>query len=380
MIHVLSIGSDRKLFESGSAVALRNIAYGKKIGHMPMIVFSLKSQNFTPVKLSPEVTVYPTNSMNRFLYVFDAIRIAKEIVVKEKFVRGESVVTCQDPFESGFVGWRIARHFRFPLHLQLHTDFLSPYFKTGFLQRIRIMLGKFLLPKASGVRVVSKRIVDSLKKHKIFLKNEPQVLPIRITIPEQDVSRIKPTVSPEFKFTILMVSRLEKEKRVHDALTSFKAILEVYPHTGLVIAGSGGEKTSLEKYAQDLGIASSVRFLGWVDDTAPLFASADVFLSTSEYEGYGMSVIEAGLFGVPVVTTDVGVAGEVLINGRNSYIVSVGDTMDITARIMDLITHNEKRSMLSMALREDIVNLIPSAESYTHAYVEGIVGTLKNRI
>lgn len=378
MIHVLSIGSDRKLFESGSAVALRNIAYGKKIGHMPMIVFSLKSQNFTPVKLSPEVTVYPTASSNRFMYVFDAIRIAKEIVVKEKFVRGESVVTCQDPFESGFVGWRIARHFRFPLHLQLHTDFLSPYFNTGFLQRIRIMLGKFLLPKAQGVRVVSKRIADSLKKHGVFLKTEAQVLPIRITVSEHSIPDIKPTLFPEFKFTVLMVSRLEKEKRIRDALTSFKSILEAYPHAGLVIAGSGREKTSLEKYAQDLGIASSVRFLGWVEDTTPLFVASDVFLSTSEYEGYGMSLIEAGLFGVPVVSTDVGIAGEILVNGRNSYIVSVGDTMDITARIMDLITHNEKRSTLSMALREDIASLIPSAESYTSAYVEGIIGILKS--
>jgi glycosyltransferase involved in cell wall biosynthesis len=105
-----------------------------------------------------------------------------------------------------------------------------------------------------------------------------------------------------------------------------------------------------------------------------------VFLSTSEYEGYGMSVIEAGLAGVPVVTTDVGIAGEILVDGKNSYIVSVGDIMGVAARISDLIVHNEKRSLLRDALRDDIAALIPSAETYVDAYVAGITETLKNHI
>lgn len=375
-MHILSIGSDRKLFESGSAVAARSIEYGKKLRHLSIVVFSLKSQGFTPLKLSPEVTVYPTNSMNRFLFVSDAIRIGKEVVVKEKFVRGESVVTCQDPFESGLVGWRIARKFRLPLHLQVHTDFLSPYFKTSILQRIRVMLGKFLLLRARGVRVVSKRITTSFKTHGVRLMCDPQILPIRITLPAVSAPTGGPSLFPEFKFVILMVSRLEKEKRIKDALTAFKQIHSTYPYTGLVIAGSGSEKSALEGYAGELGVASSVRFLGWREDTASLFASADVFLSTSEYEGYGMSVIEAGLAGVPVVTTDVGVAGEVLVDGKNSYIVSVGDTMGIIARVSELIAHNERRSVLSMALQEDIRALVPSRENYEDAYVSGLKQTL----
>ncbi len=375
-MHILSIGSDRKLFDSGSPVALRTISYGKKLGSLSVIVFSLKSHSLKPLKLSPEVTVYPTASSSRLRYIFDAIRLGKEVVIKEKFVRGESIVTCQDPFESGFVGWRIARNFRFPLHLQVHTDFLSPYFKTGILQRIRVVLGKFLLPKADRVRVVSKRIASSFKNHGIVLTHEAQMLPIRITAPIVNVPQVKSTQFPEFKFIILMLSRLEKEKRIKDALTAFKEIKDSHPHTGLLIAGEGKEMETLKKYAEDLGVSDSVRFLGWVADPSELFSSADVFLSTSEYEGYGMSVIEAGLRGVPVVTTNVGVAGEILVDGRNSYIVSVGDIMSITRRIIDLIVHNEKRSALSMALREDVHALIPFQESYEDMYVAGLKETL----
>lgn len=376
-MNVLSIGSDRKLFDPQSAVAKRTILYGKKMGNLSVIVFTLRSQGFAPIKLSPEVTIYPTMSINRLMYIFDAIRIGKKVVVENKFVRGESVVTCQDPFESGLVGWRIARHFRLPLHLQLHTDFLSPYFATSLLQQLRVVLGKFLLPKADGVRVVSERIATSLTQHHVLLKKAPQVLPIRITIPEIELSSEKKNLFPQFSFVIYMASRLEKEKRIEDALTAFSLLVKQFPKVGLVIAGDGSQMNKLKARAQSLGIVDSVVFLGWIEDVAQYFDSAHVFLSTSEYEGYGMSIVEAGLRGVPVVSTSVGVAGELLVNERNSYLCPVGDTMCIMHSLADLVTHNEKRHVLSMALREDVLSRIPSLDQYIDDYTQGVLSALR---
>lgn len=378
-MHVLSIGSDRKLFDAQSAVSARMVEYGKKLGSIHAIVFTLTSQGFSKTKLSEEVTIYPTQSNSRIGYIFDAIRIGKEIIVTEKFVRGDSVITCQDPFESGFVGWRIASKFRLPLHLQIHTDFLSPYFKTSLLQRIRVMLASFLLPKAAGVRVVSKRIASALSQAGIRLSRAPQVLPIRIVIPSYiDYRAEKIKLFPEFTFTTVMVSRLEKEKRIEDALRAHKAIVSVYPHAGLVIAGDGSQMTFLKKYATDLGITESVRFLGWSDDVPKIISGADVFLSVSEYEGYGMSMIEAGLLGVPVVTTDVGIAGDVLVNGKNSYICPVGDVACITHAISELLTQNSKRHELAMTLQKDIISIIPTQDYYVDTYVQGLRDILVN--
>ncbi len=79
---VLSIGTDKNmdLFKDGSAVALRNISYGRKLGSVYIIVFGLKSSGFSEKKLSDEVTVYSTQSASRWAYVFDAIRLGKKIV------------------------------------------------------------------------------------------------------------------------------------------------------------------------------------------------------------------------------------------------------------------------------------------------------------
>ncbi|MHB1316293.1 MAG: glycosyltransferase [Minisyncoccota bacterium] len=379
MIKILSIGSDRKLFETESAVRTRSILYGKKMGEVHQVVFSLKNHGFKDIVISPEVTLYPTNSSNRFMYVFDAISLGKKIIREKKFVRGESVVTCQDPFESGFVGWRISRYFKLPLHLQVHTDFLSPYFRTSILQSIRVVLARFLLPRASGVRVVSERIKESLINSNIHLKHNPQVLPIRINVSDIDssVSHEKNNIFPQFDFVIFMASRLEKEKRIDGAIRAFSKAVSQFPKIGLVIAGSGSQDKKLKDLVSILGIQKSVIFLGWVDNVREYITSANIFLSTSEYEGYGMSVVEAGLLGTPVVTTAVGVAGEILVDNKNSYVCKVGDIMCITRSIFNLIMHNDKRHAFSMALREDVIGLIPSQDEYIESYVNGVLECLR---
>lgn len=371
-MYVLSIGSDRKLFDAQSAVSARMIEYGKRIGSLHVVVFTLASHGFNTLKLSDEVTIYPTQSNSRIGYVFDAIRIGKKIVVDEKFVRGDAVVTCQDPFESGLVGWRVASAFQLPLHLQIHTDFLSPYFQTSVLQRIRMILARFLLPKARGIRVVSKRIASSLAQSGIRFSCVPQVLPIRIALSSSDYTQGKQSMFPEFTFVIVMVSRLEKEKRIEDALRAHKVIVSTYPRTGLVIAGDGSQMVTLKKRVAELGIVDSVRFLGWSDDVPRIIASGDVFLSVSEYEGYGMSMIEAGLLGVPVVTTDVGIAGDLLVHDKNAFVCPVGDVACIARALTELVTHNDKRHTLALALQRDLKHTIPSADEYADAFVQGL--------
>ena len=376
---VLSIGTDRKLFEKDSAVAKRNISYGEKMEELHIIVFSLKSSGFTQIDLSPNVKVYPTNSFSKFGYIFDAIRLGKKIIKGSEFIRGKDVLTAQDPFECGFVAWRISRVFRLPFQLQIHTDFLSPYFKTSLLQKIRVILAKFLLPKASGVRVVSKRISDSIKKAGIKTKVTPDILPIRIDtdITEDDSVGLTEEsdlrkIFPNFKFIILMASRLTKEKRIGDAITAFAKVLEKYPFVSLCIVGDGPLKNSLNKKVSDLGISKNVAFLGWRNDVSLLMKSANMFLSTSEYEGYGMSIVEAGMSKCPVLSTNVGISEEILEHNKNSYICSVGDTMCLSEGIVKMIENNSFRLEMSEKLYSDLKDLAVSKEEYVDRYVNSL--------
>jgi glycosyltransferase involved in cell wall biosynthesis len=385
---VLSIGRDKdgKIFDKNNAVGNRNVSYGRLMQSLDIIVFTLKSQAFNKTSLSENVTIYPTNSSSRWFFVLDAISLGKKIIKENKFVRGDSVVTCQDPFECGFVGWRIASSFRLPFHLQIHTDFLSPYFKTSFFQRFRVFVAKFLIPRADFVRVVSLRIALSLKKSGLKLKHPARVLPIRIDVEkitaensENENSGLK-KLFPQFKFIILMASRLTAEKRIEDALSAFAGVVSDHPYVGLVIAGDGPLRQTLQNKAKNLGISDKVIFLGFRVDIFSLMKSANMFLSTSEYEGYGMSLVEAGLAHLPVLSTNAGIAGEILVHLKNSYICPVGDVNCIKEGIKTLISDNSLRLVLSQNLSADINSHIPNKEEYVKSHVTLLEEVAHNNI
>ncbi|MDE1924832.1 MAG: glycosyltransferase, partial [Patescibacteria group bacterium] len=165
------------------------------------------------------------------------------------------------------------------------------------------------LRKASCIRVVSERIKHSLEP--LHLRATISVLPIYIDI--ERVRAATPANREEFsqfsKF-VLVASRLEPEKNVAAALRAMKDILKEFPNGGLLIAGSGSQKPMLEQLSCELGIEKNVMFLGHRTNIFSLYKIADVVLNASWYEGYGASIVEALAAGVPVVSTDVGVAGE----------------------------------------------------------------------
>lgn len=389
---LISIGTDRKLFEEGSTVRGRLVEYGAQIDEIHVIVFSLKKHKLSNIKISPDIFIYPTNSISRLLYISDAIKIGRQIIEnwqetptlqsgsrpKASALKIENlnntVITTQDPFECGYVGLQLSKQFDIPLHIQVHTDFLSKYFKVTPLDKIRVRIAKYVLPKADRVRVVSSRIAHSIEEAKIKLKNLPTILPIRIDIeailnaPEIDLK----SVYPNFKFTILMASRLTKEKNIGEAFHVFQRILRRYKFAGLLIAGSGPEKDKLQKLAHKLGVAKNIVFLGDRTDVASLMKSVNIFLSTSKYEGYGMSVIEAGLCHLPVVSTNVGVADGLLKDGINSMICPVSDRDCLYLGIVKLMENLSLRELFSHKLETDIINSIPTKEKYIREYVKDL--------
>jgi len=78
---IIGIGSDRALFQEGSDAARRQLFYSAVADETHIIVFSLRSLGLQEKKLSDKVFLYPTNSLSRWLYIFDAYRIAQRVVV-----------------------------------------------------------------------------------------------------------------------------------------------------------------------------------------------------------------------------------------------------------------------------------------------------------
>ena len=155
-MNVLAIGSDRSRGIPSSATAKRQVAYGMRFGDLRIIVFSLREQRMASYALSVETHVYATASSFRTLYGWSAFWIARKLPIPD-------VVTVQDPFETGLIGWVIARTSGSAFHVQVHTDFRSPAFRRSLLNRLRVALARFIIGRADRIRVVSERIKDSIE-------------------------------------------------------------------------------------------------------------------------------------------------------------------------------------------------------------------------
>lgn len=368
MIKVLDINLDRKVFELGSAAEARMLEYGKLFEELHILTLTKSSMGFKDKQLAPNIWVYSTNSASRWFYVFDAVRMGKKIVYEKKFVRGLSVITAQDPFESGLIGLRIKNKWRIPLHVQLHTDPFSQFF-SGFINFLRKRIARKVLRKADGVRVVSESLAQEVSKKFSLDQNKIVVLPIYTDVSRIENAELKFDLHARFgwNFILLSISRLTAEKNIPMMLGVFKKLTEFFPNAGLVIVGDGPEKARLESQTKSLGLVNNVAFVGWQEDLASYYKTANIFIQTSNFEGYGLSLVEAGLSGLPVVTTNVGIAKD-LENGRDAYVCPPGDTEYMFKAVYDLLENNAKRENLKLNIKRALELKLLSKDDYMQKY------------
>ena len=297
-----------------------------------------QDDNVDELSIAQNCWVYPTRSSFKMKCPFDAISLGRFIINK----RGITDITCQDPFLTAMAGVSLKKRFNIHLEIQLHTDIGSPNYVKSFSNKIRKALASSYLPKADSLRVVSNRIesylVDSLgiDRSKIVVK------PIKV---DTDWIRSTSIIEsadlhkkyPQFDKIILMASRLEKEKNIGLAIDAFKEVLRRLPETGLVIVGSGSQARYLRTCALKLA-PKNVFFESWADKNtlASYYKTADLFLNTSLFEGYGMTLIEAQAAGCQIVSTDVGIAKEA------GAIIARFDGNDIAEKIIDSLDRSNK--------------------------------------
>lgn len=369
---IISIGTDRKLFDKGSAVRQRIIEYGKFFEEIHIIVFSLQKADdkISNVKVSENIFVYPTNSKNKLFYIWDAFFIGKKIISRIK--NSSCVITTQDPFETGVVGALLKLFYGIPVHIQIHTDLMHKYFRQSSLLNLsRFVVSEFILKYSDRVRVVSERIKKSIEQ---FSKNI-DVLPIKTEINLGTGEDIK----KPFPFTLLMVCRLEKEKNIE---TVFHALKDLKNNDiGLCIVGDGSLMADLRQTAENFGILEKVFFAGWKNDLAPYYKMADAFISSSLYEGYGISTMEAAYFGKPLILSDTGLAGSLPDEFKDSESTLICDAKDSNCFAQNILKIYENKNLAfkigqsAKAIAEKRLN---SEKSYFKEYANSILRTPDN--
>lgn len=352
-MHVLVIGSDPQIFDPTSAVRGRLQTYAASVGTLHVLSRAPRQVRAAYQDgLQEGSLVIHAVGGGKLTGLLALLARAKRIIKEKQVV----LVSAQDPFEHGLVALRAAQATGIKLHIQVHTDFCSLWFVKGHVLRaahvrmpllntIRRRIADHVLPKADGVRAVSERVRTSLTERYPNVGPRIWVVPIATA-----VSLPEPVPLPErsFTFSIMTIGRLEPEKRIEDAIDALARIARQYPMVGLIIVGDGRSRRALERRVRRLGLAGRVLFLGWRADVQGLLQSAHVYLHTSAYEGYGLTLIEAALARVPIVTTDVGIVGEVLRGYEDVLVAPVADPAALAVHLAGLVEDVPARKLLAM--------------------------------
>jgi glycosyltransferase involved in cell wall biosynthesis len=119
--------------------------------------------------------------------------------------------------------------------------------------------------------------------------------------------------------------------------------LKEEPETKFLIAGDGSEKENLERKVKNLNVNSSVTFLGRVphEGMPDLLSRADIYVSTSLYDGTSVSLLEAMVAGSFPVVTDIPSNREWIVDGKNGFLVPIDEAGILASRILDAIRNRD---------------------------------------
>jgi glycosyltransferase involved in cell wall biosynthesis len=179
---------------------------------------------------------------------------------------------------------------------------------------------------------------------------------IFVTPPSVDCDRFSPA-SPDGprRYDLVTVAAFIPRKRLHDFLEIVAHLRAERPHFRAAIAGTGPLETELKHEAKRRGVGDAIDFLGPRTDVENVYRSARVFILTSRHEALSVAMTEAMACGLPPVVTDVGDVRDLVQNGKNGLLVSVGEIGEFVSAVNGLLSDEPRYKATAEAARSSVV-------------------------
>ena len=151
---------------------------------------------------------------------------------------------------------------------------------------------------------------------------------------------------------ILAVGRLEPQKRFDRLVDAFAMIADRYTDWFVDIYGKGGDEQALLRQIDSLGLTGRVRLKGHTGDIYAEYQSSEFFVLSSDYEGFGLVVVEAMACGIPVVSVDCPFGPSEIITDGTDGLLCKPDAADLAAKMEWMITHEGERHQMGSAAHQ----------------------------
>lgn len=191
-----------------------------------------------------------------------------------------------------------------------------------------LTLGNLVFSMADRVVGLGEYLRDDLER---FTRDHSKISIIPNGVDTDRFSRAKRDRGATTK--LLYVGRLDTVKGVPYLLRAFAGLLEDGGEYELTVVGDGSRRADAEELCRSLGISDAVSFEGWQSNVHEYYRDSDVFVLPSLSEGLPTVIMEAQAYGLPVVSTDVGGAREMV---RGGHVVPKRDSDALRAAIEDV--------------------------------------------
>lgn len=166
---------------------------------------------------------------------------------------------------------------------------------------------------------------------------------------------------------LLNIGRLAEQKNQLLLIDVFYEICRFYDDIKLYIIGEGELKQQLVDKINVLNLSDRVILLGGKSECYDDLKESDIFILTSKWEGFPMTIIEAMGTGIPILSTDVGGISDIIESGKNGVLCDINKE-DIVEKLKELINNEELREKI--ASQEKVSALDYSSETMARKYSE----------
>ncbi len=274
--------------------------------------------------------------------LFHRSRLLRKVLKKEK---PDFVISFSDTFN---IFSMINKVTGFPAKFITSTQLPSSIAYQGINKFIYGSLITFLFNRADTVLAISQGIADDLVENFRVKRSKIKIIhnPVDNAIVKQKASEdlVDDRLSKN-KLKVINVGRLTAQKNHFLLLDAFKLVLEQV-EAQLVILGAGDLEKEVKNHASALGINDDVYFAGFVDNPFKYCKDADLFVLSSDYEGFGNVIVEAMASNCPVISTDCDFGpNEIIVEGKSGNLVPTKNPEALAKAIIDLLKDESKRKV-----------------------------------
>jgi glycosyltransferase involved in cell wall biosynthesis len=148
---------------------------------------------------------------------------------------------------------------------------------------------------------------------------------------------------------IVMVARFSPQKNQALLLQALAGIDKPFE---LIFVGDGPTQSQAESLTHELGLEKQVKFLGARSDVEKILKDADIFVLSTNWESFGLVLVEAMRANLPVVVSDVGGVSEVIVDGETGFLVPKSDVITMREKLTQLIANPDLRIRMGQAGRK----------------------------